>query len=135
MDEILRVAKGARIKRPFALIRTPEGRDGVVRVVVAVRVGVQVHLAGVGIAVHVHHVLPLLVVVLGDASLHISFFQATGHRHVHALNFMRNPILKGWFQNEMRSARQSSPYASVFKGRLNSDDILGLQEISAIHLR
>jgi hypothetical protein len=35
----------------------------------------------------------------------------------------------------MRSAYQSAPRAPVFKGKLDSDGILGLQEISAIHLR
>ncbi|MCG3769899.1 MAG: hypothetical protein JW384_01030 [Nitrosomonadaceae bacterium] len=63
-------------------MRTPEGRNGVVRVVVAPPIGVQVDLAGIGVAVHDHHVLPLLVVVLGDASLHIPFFQTTGYRRI-----------------------------------------------------
>jgi len=52
-------------------MRTPEGRDGVFGVVVAPPIGVQVHLAGIGVAVHDHHVLPLLVVVLrGRLPLH-----------------------------------------------------------------
>ncbi|KKW33946.1 MAG: hypothetical protein UY79_C0008G0013 [Parcubacteria group bacterium GW2011_GWA2_53_21] len=63
-------------------MRTPEGRNGVVRVVVAPPVGVQVDLAGIGVAVHDHHVLPLLVVVLGDASLHTSLFRNTRHRRI-----------------------------------------------------
>lgn len=50
---------------------------------------------------------------------------------------MRNPspFATGWFQNGMRSARQSAPHAPIFKGKQDSDGILGLQEISATGIR
>ena len=62
------------IKRSLALTRTPDGRHRVVRVGIAAPVGVQVRRAIVQVAVHDHHVLPRLVVVLGGASLYISPF-------------------------------------------------------------
>lgn len=79
-------------------MRTPEGRDGVVRVVIATPVGVQVHRAGVGIAVHVRHVLPLLVVVLGDASrLHFILPKRCHWARTHPNpEFYTKPVAKHW---------------------------------------
>ena len=47
----------------------PEGRNGAARAVVAPPVGAQADLAGIGVAVHDHHVPPPLAVVLGDIRL------------------------------------------------------------------
>lgn len=72
-------------------MRTPEGRDGVTGVVVAPPIGVQLDLTGIGVAVHNHHVLPLLVIILGDASLYIPFFQATGYRRIQGQPNLQTP--------------------------------------------
>ena len=86
------MTKGA-FAAPFDFARTPDGGHRVARVVVAAPVGVQVHRAVVQVAVHAGHVLPWLVVVLGDASLYISSFHDTKVRRIQLLNLIRNPLL------------------------------------------
>jgi len=85
------MTKGA-FTAPFDFARTPDGGHRILRVGIAAPVGVQVHRAIVQVAVHAGHVLPRLVVVLGDASLYISPFCDTEVRRIQLLNFIRNPF-------------------------------------------
>ncbi len=106
--------------------RTPDGGHRVVRVGIAAPVGVQVHSATVQVAVHDHHVLPRLVVVLGGASLYISSFQYTKVRRIRPLNFMRNPFLqKRPISGLNAECLLIPPYAPVIREQRDSDSILG----------
>lgn len=97
-NALRRISKRTRKtkKRDRALLcytRTPDGGHRVVRVGIAAPVGVQVHRAVVHVAVHAGHVLPRLIIVLGDASLYTSPFHDTKVRRIRLLNFMRNSLL------------------------------------------
>ncbi len=124
-------------------VSLPEGRNGVARVVIATPAGEQADLAGVGIAVHDHHVLPLLAVVLWDVRLVAAAVPGAPLRvvdGVHALG--EQPRQNETFVREGLGATHRGDVLALPEGRQVGDDdplddgvvgCIAVEEPEAVH--